>query len=141
MQPEWDLIIDPFGSFFSDAPVIHAPMNQGEWKPKCDITETTTALKVYLDLPGVSKQDVQIEIDAHGAHMTISGTSVLITAEEDEKYHHTERNLGNFSRTFRVPKRCDTQQITAAMENGVLMVTVPKCPHHAPASKRKLSIS
>ncbi|KAJ4790217.1 18.2 kDa class I heat shock protein [Rhynchospora pubera] len=77
------------------------------------------------DLPGVKKEEVKVEVE-EGNVLKISGERSREKEEKNDKWHRVERSSGRFLRSFRLPENAKVDQVKAAMENGVLTVTVPK---------------
>eukprot|EP01103_Thecamoeba_quadrilineata_P017371 TRINITY_DN612_c0_g1_i2.p1 TRINITY_DN612_c0_g1~~TRINITY_DN612_c0_g1_i2.p1 ORF type:complete len:171 (+),score=19.06 TRINITY_DN612_c0_g1_i2:25-513(+) len=94
------------------------------WRPKVDITESGDTYVIHAELPGVKKEDVSI--DFHGNNITISGQRSYEKKHETEKYHHTERSFGKFTRSIPIPKGTNSADIKASYDNGVLEITAPK---------------
>jgi HSP20 family protein len=113
-----------------------APLAQGNrWAPegtsvpRSDVIETDKTFEVQAELPGVKKDDVQVAID--GQRVTIEG--VCQTANEQrhgERAVYAERSARNavckFERTFTLPSDVDDAAAVARLEDGVLMLTLPK---------------
>ncbi|XP_055804000.1 18.1 kDa class I heat shock protein-like [Solanum dulcamara] len=131
----WSLLSssDPMVSMMNMCPVLSTPI---DWK------ETPEAHCFFADLPGLNKEDVKVEVDK-GRVLQISGKwkaeEELIDEKEKKnlgmKWHIVERNRGEFCRKFRLPQNIKADQVKASMENGVLIVTVPKEDVKKPFSK------
>ncbi|KAF0975154.1 hypothetical protein FDP41_005907 [Naegleria fowleri] len=96
------------------------------WKPTTDISETDKELKVICNLPGITKENVKIDVDEENRLLTVSGHMDKEKKEENETYHCVERSHGDFSRTVYLPPNTDMNNIKANLEHGVLRVIVPK---------------
>lgn len=79
---------------------------------------------VKAEVPGVDIKDV--EINVVGNNLTINGTRQSEDMDEDTTYHRQERNCGYFSRGIELPFQVDAEKTEAAMENGVLSITLPR---------------
>lgn len=92
--------------------------------PACDVAETEGAYMITLDMPGLKKEELNIEVT--GRQLTISGER---KREEDVTHgstHRIERVYGKFFRTFELPEGTTAENIEADYENGVLKLAVPK---------------
>jgi HSP20 family protein len=105
------------------------------WRPPVDLHETPAAYIVTAELPGLTREDVRIEI--HDGHLSLSGTRQERTLR-CEQYHRIERGHGSFSRSFALPLAVDGEAITAELRDGVLTVT---CPKDTSAAARRISVS
>jgi HSP20 family protein len=94
--------------------------------PAADVVETETDLRVMLELPGLSPE--QVAVDLENNVLTIRGDKQERRSEGDERYtwHLMERRYGSFSRSFVLPRDVDADRIEAHFEHGVLTVTIPK---------------
>ncbi|MBN2305530.1 MAG: Hsp20/alpha crystallin family protein [Anaerolineae bacterium] len=99
-------------------------------RPALDVIESEDTITVRVDLPGLSPDDVTIEID--GDLLTISGAFQSEIDEENERYHHRERRYGVFKRTLRLDDTLDQDNTTATFDNGVLTLALPKLPEAQP---------
>eukprot|EP00262_Sarcandra_glabra_P005128 TRINITY_DN1645_c0_g1_i2.p1 TRINITY_DN1645_c0_g1~~TRINITY_DN1645_c0_g1_i2.p1 ORF type:complete len:155 (+),score=28.91 TRINITY_DN1645_c0_g1_i2:356-820(+) len=110
----------PFNNALSTSPETSAFANtQIDWK------ETPEAHVFKADLPGLKKEEVKVEVE-EGNVLQISGERNKEMEEKNDKWHRVERSSGKFLRRFRLPENAKVDQVKAAMENGVLTVTVPK---------------
>lgn len=118
---------DPFRSlfdrFFHDAPEGWRSL-QTFTTPQVDITETAGEYRVHAELPGVSKDDVAVELE-HGI-LTIRGEKKSQRDEKLEKGRRLECSYGAFSRSFTLPQDADADQIAAKFKDGVLDVTIKR---------------
>ena len=102
---------------------------------KTDIRDTGDAYLLEADLPGMKKEDIHIDID--GERLSISAERSAAKEEKDENggYIRCERSYGSFSRSFDI-SGIRGEEISAAYEDGVLKLTLPKQTRTVPASRR-----
>ena len=110
-----------FDTFFGGHPADGALRR---WVPAMDVVETDDHLVLRADLPGLGKDDVNIEVK-DGA-LTISGERKAEHEERTDGFYRVERAFGSFSRSMSLPDHVDAERITANFENGVLEVRIPK---------------
>jgi HSP20 family molecular chaperone IbpA len=103
--------------------------------PNADILETDDAILLRLDMPGVQESDIDITLEKNV--LTLRGE---VRAEPPEGYSlsYREYETGDYERSFSVSDAIDQEKIEAAMENGVLTLTLPKA---APAKTRRISVT
>lgn len=91
---------------------------------KVDVTRTDDAYAVKAELPGVSRNDINVSVDGH--HVTISGE---VKKEKEEKKGEevirSERYYGKVSRSFTLPQEVDEARVAAKYADGVLDLTLP----------------
>jgi len=93
------------------------------WKPEVSVFENDKLYVVALDIPGVEKKDVNIEVE--GSSLIVSGKREEANKENMSLYYSQTR-YGNFSRTFNLPEEIDVEKIAAKYKNGTLNLTLPK---------------
>ncbi|KAG6631340.1 18.2 kDa class I heat shock protein-like [Carya illinoinensis] len=122
---------DPLGEFAlrSSATSAHFPQCGRETSTftniRIDWKETPEAHLVKADLPGLKKEEVKVEVE-DGRVLQISGERNSVNEDKNDTWHRLERSSGKFLRSLRLPENAKMNQIKAAMENGVLTVTIPK---------------
>jgi HSP20 family protein len=104
------------------------------WMPPVDLHETAGEYVVIAEVPGLTREDVQIHVQE--GHLTLSGTR-RERPSTCEQYHRIERGHGTFTRTFHLPMPVDASRVTADLRDGILMVTCPKTPE---AASRRIHI-
>jgi HSP20 family protein len=100
----------------------------GDWMPVVDIDETDNEFIVKVELPGVEKNDVNVNIE--NSTLTIRGEKKNST--EDKKRHRVECSYGTFVRSFTLPQAIDTKKVEAKYNKGVLNLTIPKVEEAKP---------
>ncbi|KAL2248859.1 17.3 kDa class I heat shock protein-like [Sesamum indicum] len=120
---------DPFEGFPFSTAVANLPPSARETRAianaRIDWKETPETHVFKVDVPGLKKEEVKVEVE-DGRILQISGERSKEQEEKNEKWHRVERSSGKFLRRFRLPENAKLDQVKAAMENGVLTVTVPK---------------
>jgi HSP20 family protein len=106
------------------------------WIPAMDVVETGDHFVLRADLPGMSENNVNIELEDNV--LTISGERKSEHEQRNEGYYRVERASGSFSRSLTLPEGVDPEGIQASFENGVLEVRIPKPEQQKP---RKVQIS
>jgi HSP20 family protein len=94
------------------------------WRPSVDVYETDDALVIKAELPGVSKDDVSI--DVHQNTLTLRGERKHEAEVKDEHYHRVERSYGSFQRSFTLPATVDAEKAEASFKDGVLELRLPR---------------
>src|SRR3954462_795965 len=114
-----------FNTAYDDAPASGA--NGGtlrRWMPAMDLVETEDHFGLRADLPGMSEQDVNIEVEDRV--LTVSGERKTEHEATKEGYHRVERAFGAFSRSLTLPDGIDAETVEANFDRGVLEVRIPK---------------
>jgi HSP20 family protein len=97
---------------------------QTPWVPAMDVFETDDKLVVSVELPGLSADDVEVQVE--DSTLRISGKREFATETDREHYHRVERRYGEFSRAVTLPPQVDAGKVDAKFEGGVLTVEVAK---------------
>ena len=96
----------------------------GTWEPPVDVYETDDAIVLQVELPGVSKDAVTVELHEHT--LRLSGERTRESAGTGGQYRREEGRYGAFQRAFRMPTIVDQAKIQATYTNGVLALRLPK---------------
>ncbi|MCS4193127.1 HSP20 family protein [Salinibacter ruber] len=94
------------------------------WSPSTDLVETDEDVRLHLDVPGMSADDISINLQ--NRTLTVSGERTSERTGEDENIVRVERAVGTFHRTFTLPDAVDSDSTEATYDNGVLTIRVPK---------------
>ena len=94
------------------------------WQPHVDMCETPEAIIVEVELPGVRREDVRIEVEGDFLHIT--GERRTTTERQERNYYRLERRYGRFARQLRLPSTVARERIRAEFEAGILIITLPK---------------
>jgi HSP20 family molecular chaperone IbpA len=97
--------------------------------PAADIYETEEALTVVLEIPGVDKKDLEVHLE--NDLLKIEGR-IDVSKYEGLEPLYSEYNVGHFARSFTVSNQVDGKRISAAVDNGVLTLTLPKAEESRP---------
>jgi len=100
------------------------------WVPPMDLVETDDHLVLRADLPGLGKEDVEIEVK--DGVLTVSGERRTEHEDSADGYHRVERAYGRFSRSLSLPLGIDADEVQANFEKGVLEVRIPKPAERKP---------
>ena len=104
------------------------------WVPLVDLYETTDSYVVAAELPGMSREDFQIDL----ARNTLTLKGRRTETCRPQRYQQLECGLGQFSRSFRFADDIDAERINAEFKDGVLVITVPKT---SKAAARRIDVS
>jgi HSP20 family protein len=100
------------------------------WVPAIDLVETDDHLVLKADLPGLSKDDVNIEVKDDV--VTVSGERRAENEEKADGYYRVERAFGRFSRSLSLPHGVEADAIDAEFTDGVLEIRIPKPEQRTP---------
>lgn len=134
---------DPFGDVFDDLlkgffvrPMAYEGTPAVPGRIRIDVTEKNGAYVVHAEIPGVKKEDIQVNID--GDQVSISAESrAEKEVKDDEQVLHRERYYGKVARSFRLGVDIDQSAANAKYVDGVLELTLPK---KADVAGRQLTI-
>ena len=100
------------------------------WTPAVDIYETADTIVMKAELPGVAREDIQIQID--GSTLTLKGQRRFAKDVQEESYLRIERAYGSFHRSFTLPATVQQEKVRALFKDGVLELTLPKAEDSKP---------
>lgn len=130
---------DPFfralDTFFNQDLVSSEEVSNRTWMPPVDIQETPDSYRLTAELPGLTKEDINITLENNV--LRLSGERKFEKDVKKEGYHRIERTYGSFARAFTLPTQVNHDKVEAAFENGLLTISVPKAEQAKP---RKITI-
>jgi len=129
MRNMHDRINRLFDETFGSYPAITQEPVKKAWSPLVDIYEDNDAIIVAVELPGVQKEDVKIELKEDT--LTLSGERKHGVEAKTAKYHRIERFYGAFARSFTLPDSVAVEKIRATYKDGVLVIALPKAKRAA----------
>lgn len=103
--------------------------------PPVDVIEDASGITLYADLPGVSRDKLNLQVET--GTLTIDA-EIDLYLPEGLQSSHTEVGLGRFHRTFTLSSELDTEKVTAELADGVLRLRIPKAEHAKP---RRIEVS
>ncbi|XP_057543047.1 16.9 kDa class I heat shock protein 1-like [Amaranthus tricolor] len=126
----WDGLEDPFRILEQTPLPLPLPMPKSNnlnlaLLARADWKETQNAHIITLDIPGMKKEDLNIEVEENRV-LKVSGERKAEEEQEGDKWHRAERTTGKFWRQFRLPVNADLDNVKAHLEDGVLKIMVPK---------------
>ncbi len=128
---------DSINRLFSDAfprTLIDDDTTLGSWKPVVDIYDRQESIVIHAELPGVTKDNVSIEVKDN--ILTLKGERTDTKEVSEEKYFRKERVFGSFHRAFTLPATINPESIKASFKDGVLEIEIPKPEEQKPKQIR-----
>jgi HSP20 family protein len=107
------------------------------WSPKIGVFERGNRLVTRVDLPGMKREDVSVEVT--DGHLALSGERKRETEEKKDNFYRSEREYGSFYRAVPLPDGVKLEDVKATFSEGVLEVSVP-LPARPEANVRKVQI-
>jgi HSP20 family protein len=102
----------------------------GRQFPRVNVSETEDALVVECEVPGLSKDDLDISIES--GILTVRGEIKRDEDRKPESYHRRERGAGPFERSIELPAKVDVEKVSAKLTDGILTIELPKHPESKP---------
>ena len=99
-------------------------VNLDTWYPSVDIHETDGCIVVQAELPGLKKEDIEIEVKKN--ILTLEGVRTEDAEIKEENYYQQERRSGKFHRSFTLPAAIHPEKVAATYKAGVLEIKIPK---------------
>lgn len=125
-----------FGEFLPGLGDDDEKLFSAVWAPRMDLSERDDAFVVKMDLPGIEKKDVSVDVE--DSMLTVRGERREEKQDEKENYLRMERTTGSFYRSIALPKASQVDAVKATFKNGVLTIHIPKVEESKP---RKVEIA
>ena len=119
-----------FGTLLETPTVFGNGGTARHWIPAMDLVENDEGYVLRADLPGLSEDDVKIELEENV--LTISGERKTESEQRKGGYVRVERASGSFKRSLTLPSGVDPQSVAATFDAGVLEITIPKPAERKP---------
>jgi HSP20 family protein len=128
---------DPFNGLERFDRAVGGLLNAGRsWSPATNIVEDAQGYALRFDLPGMTKEDIDINVEK--GVLEVSGERQIVNVDDENvKNHRLESFVGRFSRSFRLPDHVDPSSVTATYKHGVLEVRLARSQAAQP---RKVAI-
>ncbi len=132
--------IDPFRGFDSLSRKMNQVMNDfekgftvesGGFNPRIDMQDTEDSIIVYVELPGMKKDEVNISINEDRL-LTLKGEKARNDDDKDISFIRRERDFGEFTRTFVLPDDTNIEEVSANFDNGILRIEIAKLEPQKP---------
>ena len=131
----FDLLNSMFNNFQDDK----KSSLSDDFSPTINTREGEYAYHIEVDLPGVKKEDINIQVEDN--ILVVSGERKVKKEMKEENYYKIESSFGSFSRSFSLPEEVDVENIHAESEDGVLEVVVPKLESAKVDKVKKIEIN
>lgn len=105
--------------------------------PAANIAETDAQFEIDLAIPGLSKEDIKINLDKNV--LSVAADKKTETVDENKKFTKREYSYSSFSRSFTLPESADQSKIEADYVNGILKLTIAK-KEEAKFQTREISV-
>ena len=96
----------------------------GLWRPVVDVYDNENAIVLKADLPGMNKEDIEIDVDDR--ILTLKGERTYDNETKEKDFYRRERSFGTFKRVFTLPENVSAESINADFKNGVLTIEITK---------------
>ncbi|RAI15168.1 MAG: Hsp20/alpha crystallin family protein [Candidatus Melainabacteria bacterium] len=123
-----------FDSYFPDSKYWE---EENKFTMPVEITDSGKEYDIRAELPGVKKEDLDIDIEEN--YLKINAKKVEEKTESEKNFKRSEFNYGEFSRVIELPEEINVDKTEAKLESGVLKITAPKMIKEKD-SKRKLTV-
>jgi len=129
---------DMFNSMLDELNTQNDESFRADFTPAINTREGEYAYHVEVDLPGMKKEDITIQIEENT--LVVSGERKIKEELKEDNYYKIESSFGSFSRSFSLPENADIENIHAESKDGVLEVVVPKLQTQEVEKVKKVEI-
>jgi HSP20 family protein len=126
LAPEFERGLDQLGA-----------LGGASWAPQVEVLERDNELMIRADLPGMTKDDVKVEIGDNA--VVIRGERKSEREENEKGYYRSERSYGSFYRRIPLPRGVNIEEANADFRKGVLEITMP-ATHRAEEKRQQIEI-
>ena len=119
-----------FNESFGRSRDLDDELSLSDWRPPVDIYESAAGIVLKVELPGVNKEDVSVEVKDNV--LTLKGERLLDPKIKDDQYYRKERNFGKFNRSFSLQELVKPDLIKASLKNGILTLEIPRPEEEKP---------
>ena len=113
-----------FDDLLNDGFFTNGWSEERSFVPQVDISETDKAFELSFAVPGLDKND--LNIDLTDGVLTVSGERKFKNEKNEKNYHSVETRYGSFKRSFQLPDNVNAEKVDASYEAGILNISVPK---------------
>jgi HSP20 family protein len=117
LEKEFDELFSSFGMPARESAEM-------EWMPSADVLETKDGYRIDVELPGVKKEDVKVDLS--NDILTVQGEKKMEKEVKEGNVYRAERSYGTFLRSFRLPGAIESEKVKAEYRNGILQLSIPK---------------
>jgi HSP20 family protein len=111
-------------------------LTAGAFVPAVDIYEDEHSIQLKLEVPGIEEKDLDVRVENNV--LTVSGERKFEKEEKEENFRRVERRYGSFTRSFTLPNKVNSEDVSANYENGVLKIKLGK---RAEAKPKQIKVS
>lgn len=138
MDRIWEEMLPSTRRAFFELPWSKAAGEKVTASPAIDVVDKEKEIVVRADMPGVTKDDLDISLQENT--LTIKGEVKSETEKKEEHYYYSERNYSSFARTINIPTKIAPDKIKAGLKDGILTIHLPKAEELQP-KKIKVEIA
>ena len=112
--------------------------SNGKFRPCCEIIENEKEYKIRMQIPGLNKEDIDIELD--DGMLTVRAELKQEEMKEEETMHMTEFSYGEYEKSIQFPEEIDTEHCSSEYKNGILTIMLAKKHEEKKNTVQKISV-